>query len=71
MTSYLNTESVGLEGIVMDGVTVEEVEGQNIIVVEDLIDTGHSMKKIIDSISICKPKSLKCAILLYKKNPEN
>ena len=55
----------------MDGVTVEEVEGQNIIVVEDLIDTGHSMKKIIDSISICKPKSLKCAILLYKKNPEN
>ena len=55
----------------MDAVNAEEIEGQNILIVEDMIDSGLTMKKFCESIKICKPKSLKMAIWLYKKNPVN
>lgn len=45
-----------------------EVEGQDIIVVEDIVDTGLSVKFIRDLIMTKKPKSLKFVTLLYKKD---
>jgi hypoxanthine phosphoribosyltransferase len=45
-----------------------EVEGQDIIVVEDIVDTGLSVKFIRDLIMTKKPKSIKFVTLLYKKD---
>ena len=68
MTSYVGFSSCGDENIVLEAVNAEEIEGQNILIVEDMIDSGLTMKKFYDSIEMCKPKSLKIALLLYKKN---
>jgi len=45
-----------------------EIEGRDIIVVEDIIDSGLSIKYIKNIIEENKPKSLKFASLLYKKD---
>ena len=71
VTSYKNFESVGKEGIYMENMNAEEIEGKNLLIVEDMIDSGLSMQTIRDTISALNPKSLKVVILLHKKNPVN
>lgn len=44
-----------------------QVEGRNIVVVEDVIDSGLSMEYIKALIQHQNPKSLKVVTLLYKK----
>lgn len=45
-----------------------EIHGRDILVVEDIIDSGLSVKFIKDIIEKEKPASLKFASLLYKKD---
>lgn len=45
-----------------------EIEGRDIIVVEDIIDSGLSIKYIKNIIEENNPKSLRFASLLYKKD---
>jgi hypoxanthine phosphoribosyltransferase len=45
-----------------------QVEGRDIIVVEDIVDSGLSMEYIRRLISQQNPKSLKVVTLLYKKD---
>lgn len=45
-----------------------EIEGRDIIVVEDIIDSGLSIKYIKNIIEENNPKTLKFASLLYKKD---
>jgi hypoxanthine phosphoribosyltransferase len=40
--------------------------GKNVIIVEDIIDTGYSMATLLEIISARKPKSLKVCSLLSK-----
>lgn len=42
------------------------VEGKNVLIVDDIIDSGHTLKFMKDYISIKKPKSLKIATMLDK-----
>ena len=44
-----------------------QVEGRDIIIVEDIIDSGLSMEYIMDIILKQNPKSFKVVTLLYKK----
>ncbi len=44
----------------------EDVEGRTIVVVEDIIDTGLTMAKIIDSLQRFHPKQVKVASFLQK-----
>jgi len=48
-----------------------ELANRDIIVVEDIIDSGLSIKFIHDLIANHKPSSLEFAALLYKKRPKN
>ena len=45
----------------------EQIEGKNIIVVEDIVDTGRTFNFLIEYIRDMNPKSVKSCVLLDKK----
>jgi hypoxanthine phosphoribosyltransferase len=58
------TESSGDVKIVMD--LDESVEGKHVLLVEDIIDTGNTFKKVIRMIKNRNPKTLKVCTFLSK-----
>jgi len=42
------------------------IEGRDVLVVEDIIDTGLTMRYLLDNLTTRKPKSLKICTLLHK-----
>ena len=46
----------------------KKIEGRNVIVLEDIIDTGITLEKIISLLEKEKVKSIKIATLLFKPN---
>ncbi len=44
----------------------EQIEGKNVLLVEDIIDTGYTLKKIANILKLRKPASLKVCTLLDK-----
>jgi hypoxanthine phosphoribosyltransferase len=42
------------------------VEGRDVLVVEDIIDTGFTLKYIVDNLRLRKPRSLKVVALMDK-----
>ena len=44
----------------------EDISGRNVIIVEDIIDTGHTLKKVLEMLKIRNPKSIKICTLLDK-----
>lgn len=44
----------------------ESIEGRDVIVVEDIVDTGNTLDKLYELLSKGNPKSIKIATLLYK-----
>ena len=65
VSSYGNeTESSGVVKIVQD--LDEPIRGKNVIVVEDIIDSGRSMHYLLDILRSRGPESLKLCALLDK-----
>lgn len=64
LKSYEGTESTGNVKQVL-GMT-ENIEGRDVIIVEDIIDTGRTMLKLEADIRAMGPKSVKIATLLFK-----
>ena len=44
----------------------ESIEGRNVIVMEDIIDTGRTLRYLLDDLSARGPKSLKLCAMLDK-----
>ncbi len=44
----------------------ESIEGRHVILVEDIVDTGHTLEKILPQLMQLRPASLKVASLLFK-----
>lgn len=44
----------------------EDIRGKNVIVVDDIMDSGHTMKDIMDILKVRKPKSIKSCVILDK-----
>ena len=61
------TESSGVVRIVKD--LEESIEGKNVVIVEDIIDTGLTLSYIAKMLSERNPKSLKVCVLCSK--PQN
>ena len=65
ISSYSGTETTGnvksLLGLSAD------IQGKSVIIVEDIVDTGISMKFLLEELGKHKPKHLAVATLLYKK----
>ena len=62
-----NTESSGV--VQLNNDLSLDVQGRNVILVEDIVDTGLSMKYLLENLSTRKPASLSVCNLLDK--PEN
>ncbi len=64
LSSY---EGTGTTGTVKEiiGLT-ESIEGRTVVILEDIIDTGITIEKILAQLSELKPKELKIASMLFK-----
>ncbi len=59
-----STKSSGVVKIVMD--LKCSIEGKDVLIVEDILDTGLTLKYIIESLQLRKPNSLKLCVLMDK-----
>lgn len=62
--SYEGTSSTGTVNTVM-GLT-EEISGRDVIIVEDIVDTGVTAEKLRETLAAHNPRSLKMVALLFK-----
>lgn len=66
LSSYCGTESTGDVEMRL-GLDVD-IEGRDVVIVEDIVDTGRSMKHLLDYLGRFKPASLAICTLFYKPN---
>lgn len=62
--SYSGTQSTG-QVKEMIGLT-EDITDRTVVVVEDIIDTGHTIYKLLNDLQKHNPKEVKVATLLFK-----
>lgn len=62
------THSSGVVRILKD--LDQEIEGRNVLIVEDIIDTGHTLKYLLRTLAVRKPATLSLASLLIKDDVE-
>ncbi|XP_071529987.1 hypoxanthine-guanine phosphoribosyltransferase-like isoform X1 [Panulirus ornatus] len=70
LKSYENSDSTG-EIRVVGGDNMTNLSGRNVLVVEDIIDTGRTMEKLLAILAHHQPKSVKVASLLVKRRPDS
>lgn len=65
ISSYQGTSTTGIVKSVL-GLSAD-ITGKNVIIVEDIVDTGISMNFLLSELSKKNPKRLAIATLLFKK----
>lgn len=64
ISSYNGTESTGN---VQQQLGIDfDIEGRDIIIVEDIVETGHSMNYLLDYLKAKKPASISICTLFFK-----
>lgn len=66
IASYSGEQSTGRIKMNLD-IKKENIENKNVVIVEDIVDTGRSLKYLYDYINAMNPKSLVTCALLDKK----
>lgn len=64
-SSYENNESSSGE-VKVFGDLRSEVKGRHVLIVDDIIDTGHTLKTVAEAIEKMEPASVKTAVMLDK-----
>ena len=64
VSSYLGTESTGKVNIKSDLAT--DISGRDILIVEDIVDSGLTLMKVIEVLKERKPNSIEIVTLLDK-----
>ncbi|CAG9324897.1 unnamed protein product [Blepharisma stoltei] len=57
--------------IILEGLDALDLEGKEVVIVEDLVDSGNTLSRVASIIREKNPASLKICVLIYKRNPEN
>ncbi|CDQ83352.1 unnamed protein product [Oncorhynchus mykiss] len=68
--STQNDQSTG-EIKVIGGDDLSTLTGKNVLIVEDIIDTGKTMKTLLQLLKQYNPKMVKVASLLVKRTPRS
>lgn len=63
-SSYSGQKSTGVVRILLD--LRESIEGKDVIIVEDIVDSGLTMSYLLDNLSTRRPRSLAVCTLLEK-----
>ncbi|HEX9051164.1 MAG TPA: hypoxanthine phosphoribosyltransferase [Anaeromyxobacter sp.] len=64
ITSYQGTASSGVVQITSD--LTRPIEGKDVLLVEDIVDTGLTMRYLLDNLSTRQPASVRVCALLEK-----
>jgi hypoxanthine phosphoribosyltransferase len=64
ISSYQGTSTTGVVKITSD--LTRPIEGKDVLLVEDIVDTGLSMRYLLDNLATRRPSSLKVCALLEK-----
>jgi hypoxanthine phosphoribosyltransferase len=64
ITSYQGSTSTGVVQITSD--LTRPIEGKDVLLVEDIVDTGLSMRYLLDNLATRQPASLRVCALLEK-----
>ncbi len=64
VSSYRGTESSGNVEVKKD--LDMDVKGKNVLLVDDILDTGRTFKKVLELLKTREPKELKTCVLLDK-----
>uniref|UniRef100_A0AAV1VAH0 Hypoxanthine phosphoribosyltransferase n=1 Tax=Peronospora matthiolae TaxID=2874970 RepID=A0AAV1VAH0_9STRA len=67
--SYEGLKSSG--DVQVSGADLAKFKGKHLLLVEDIIDTGKTMTKLVPLLSGYEPTSVRVASLLEKRNPES
>jgi hypoxanthine phosphoribosyltransferase len=68
LKSYENTSSTG-EIQIVGSDNLKDLKGKNVLVVEDIVDTGKTMQKLLKTLWSYEPKRVIVACLLRKRTP--
>jgi hypoxanthine phosphoribosyltransferase len=72
LSSYENDKSTGKVTIKADDKLFKRMGGQDVVIVEDIYDSGLSLNELIKELNTrCSPASIKTAVLFQKMNPKN
>ena len=64
VSSYRGTESTGNVEVKKD--LDMDIKGKNVLLVDDILDTGRTFKKVLELLKTREPKELKTCVLLDK-----
>lgn len=64
VSSYSGTKSTGAVRLTYD--LTADIKGKNVLLVEDIIDTGHTIDYLLEALKVRGPKSIKVASFLSK-----
>ncbi len=67
LKSYEGTYSSGNVNILVD-IEADLIKGKRVVVLEDIVDTGNTLEKIMSELAKKQPADLKIATLFYKPN---
>jgi len=64
ISSYQGTKTTGVVQITSD--LTRPIEGKHVLLVEDIVDTGLTMKYLLENLATRRPESVRIAALLEK-----
>lgn len=65
VASYIGTKTSGV--VTFDQNTVPDIAGRHVLILDDILDSGHTLSAVRERLSAEGPKSIKTCVLLRKR----